>query len=292
MATQRQIEANRRNGRRSTGPRTVSGKMNSRRNALTHGARAQAVVLDFPGSGEDPREFEQLLGELRRDLKPVGILEEIKVREIADLEWRRRRVPRAEAAEIRSDMEGLAEQAEKSEELAKQFHDLTPISRRQFLRTARPQTRLEAENCFQLLAHLRFTAGAAETRTIDWETAFEEAGDFGCPKLWLAVIRDHVRTIFDDESLPDKGKMDAVLSGLELNEKVVLACLPELEAREAQERQAAVARSLVPDAPTLDKLIRYEAHLTRLMDRAIASLLELQRHRGAHARLPLLPSRS
>ena len=37
MATQKQIEANRRNARKSSGPRSASGKKRASRNALKHG---------------------------------------------------------------------------------------------------------------------------------------------------------------------------------------------------------------------------------------------------------------
>ena len=37
MASERQIEANRKNAKRSTGPKLRSGKAKSRRNALFHG---------------------------------------------------------------------------------------------------------------------------------------------------------------------------------------------------------------------------------------------------------------
>ena len=37
MATEKQIAANRANARRSTGPKTVAGKMASSRNAFRHG---------------------------------------------------------------------------------------------------------------------------------------------------------------------------------------------------------------------------------------------------------------
>jgi hypothetical protein len=46
MASERQIEANRKNAKRSTGPKTRSGKAKSRRNAFCHG-------LSRPTSGDD-----------------------------------------------------------------------------------------------------------------------------------------------------------------------------------------------------------------------------------------------
>src|SRR5260370_22723983 len=44
MTSFRQIEANRRNALRSTGPRTEAGKQASRRNAVRHGLTAETVI--------------------------------------------------------------------------------------------------------------------------------------------------------------------------------------------------------------------------------------------------------
>jgi hypothetical protein len=46
MATERQIEANRKNAKKSTGPKSTEGKARSRGNALTHGMTGQGIVLD------------------------------------------------------------------------------------------------------------------------------------------------------------------------------------------------------------------------------------------------------
>lgn len=63
----KQIEANRRNALRSTGPRTPEGKHASRLNAFKHGSRAEEIVI--PGL-EDPTEFDAILRELQEDWQP------------------------------------------------------------------------------------------------------------------------------------------------------------------------------------------------------------------------------
>jgi hypothetical protein len=58
MTSLRQIESNRRNAQRSTGPKTQSGKQRSSQNAVRHGLTAETVI----GPLEDPadyRAFEQ-----------------------------------------------------------------------------------------------------------------------------------------------------------------------------------------------------------------------------------------
>jgi hypothetical protein len=47
MASQKQIEANRRNARKSTGPRSASGKKRAGRNAFSHGLSGPMVGAEF-----------------------------------------------------------------------------------------------------------------------------------------------------------------------------------------------------------------------------------------------------
>ena len=57
MSSLRQIEANRRNARLSTGPVTEKGKRRSRQNALRHGLTAETVI-DALEDAEDYAAFE------------------------------------------------------------------------------------------------------------------------------------------------------------------------------------------------------------------------------------------
>jgi hypothetical protein len=56
MATQKQIEANRRNAQKSTGPKTEAGKATAKFNALKHGMTAEVAVLPH----EDKHSYEEL----------------------------------------------------------------------------------------------------------------------------------------------------------------------------------------------------------------------------------------
>ncbi len=93
MTTLKQIEANRRNSRRSTGPKTRTGKAESKMNAMKHGLLAADLVV----RGEDPVEFTRVLESLVDELQPQGPLEEQLVERVAACMWRLRRLYRIEA---------------------------------------------------------------------------------------------------------------------------------------------------------------------------------------------------
>jgi hypothetical protein len=90
MTTEAQIEANRANAQKSTGPRTPEGKATVAQNALKHGLLAKDAVV----AGEDLDEFDLLRGQLRAELAPVTLTESLLVERIAGLSWRLRRAER------------------------------------------------------------------------------------------------------------------------------------------------------------------------------------------------------
>ena len=92
MPTNAQINANRNNAKRSTGPRTEEGKARAAKNSLKHGLLARDTVLP----GEDPAEFDSQLSALEADIQPANSLEFELVRQIADAQWRMRRLTRLE----------------------------------------------------------------------------------------------------------------------------------------------------------------------------------------------------
>lgn len=83
----RQIAANRRNARKSTGPRTLSGKLRSRRNALRHGLTGETVIDVF----EDASEYQAFERRMIRDYSPRSAIEHELVLRLTSLLWRLRR---------------------------------------------------------------------------------------------------------------------------------------------------------------------------------------------------------
>lgn len=94
MVTRNQVEANRRNARRSTGPRTAEGKARVATNAVKHGLTAKQVILP----GEDPAEFEAHRSRFLADLSPRGAVQEFVAEKVVIDAYRLMRVPVWEAA--------------------------------------------------------------------------------------------------------------------------------------------------------------------------------------------------
>jgi hypothetical protein len=119
MTTLRQIEANRRNGILSRGPKTAEGKERSSKNAIQHDLTAQTIVLP----NEDASLYELLRDNLVDDYTPQNGVEIQLVENIAATLFRPRRVPALEAAlfeytAYRTQMikDGMKERMAKAEE--------------------------------------------------------------------------------------------------------------------------------------------------------------------------------
>jgi hypothetical protein len=93
MATQRQIEANRLNSQKSTGPRTPEGKAVSSQNALKSGLDADSQFV----IGESGDEFAALQHEYITRFQPLTPEERFQVDTLLRNEWMLRRFFRAEA---------------------------------------------------------------------------------------------------------------------------------------------------------------------------------------------------
>jgi hypothetical protein len=110
--TEAQINANRENAKKSTGPRTAEGKAASSRNRLLHGLRANKhILLD-----EDPEEFLFLLDDHLDRFQPVGASEENLVLRIAADQCRLDRVFSMEAGIYRDRFHDVAAKEERRQD--------------------------------------------------------------------------------------------------------------------------------------------------------------------------------
>src|SRR5271154_3033749 len=87
MTSSRQVEANRRNARKSTGPATEEGKLRSRCNAIRHGLTAETVI----GALEDAEDYKAFEAAIIADYDAVSAVERELVLRLVSLLWRLRR---------------------------------------------------------------------------------------------------------------------------------------------------------------------------------------------------------
>src|ERR1041385_3635018 len=92
MATQAQIEANRRNSEKSTGPVTRAGKAASSQNAIKTGVYPESLLID----GESSAPLDDLAREYQATCRPVGPREQAAVNTLIHSDWLLRRMRRVE----------------------------------------------------------------------------------------------------------------------------------------------------------------------------------------------------
>ena len=94
MATRAQIEANRRNSLKSTGPITPEGKAAVSRNGVRHGLFCRHLLVE----AEDTAEFDAFRDGIYARLQPADELERLYAERIVSAAWRMRLAIKAEAS--------------------------------------------------------------------------------------------------------------------------------------------------------------------------------------------------
>jgi hypothetical protein len=106
MVSEKQLEANRRNAQKSTGPKTAEGKSNSSRNNLRHGLTGHISLLPT----EDREAHDAFCHELIDGFTPETPMERQLAQSIAEDSWRLNR-----ACAIENNMFALGHQQERRE---------------------------------------------------------------------------------------------------------------------------------------------------------------------------------
>src|ERR1039458_7240816 len=142
MSSLKQIEANRRNAVKSTGPTTSEGKERSRCNAVRHGLTAETVIAAL----EDAKDYQAFEAAVIADYDAESAVERELVLRLASVLWRLRRATGIETAlfdsatteasklELRSSRSPLVEAA-----------DLSDRNKLHFVATRQPDAAAENE---------------------------------------------------------------------------------------------------------------------------------------------------
>jgi hypothetical protein len=251
QVSQKKLEANRNNAKLSRGPITPEGKKRSSRNATTHGLLVQDVVIKTGAGQENETEFEALLAELRDAYQPVGIVEDLKVRELTISYWKTARALRSERGAITVDTRTVPDQPELTD-------DPFEISK-------------DAEARHMLLATsrgLRFLLRKIEDTK--WEV-----------KSSGSISEQSRRWLSPREKWQGLYKKASILAALENEAEELTKRKVQIEQEEAEQKQARLELSAIPSTTALNTIQRYEKDNVRHRHTVEQTLQELQSRRRA-----------
>jgi hypothetical protein len=156
MTSVRQIEANRRNALKSTGPKTEAGKQASRCNAVRHGLTAETVI----GALEDAEDYKAFEAAIIADYDAQSAVERELVLRLASLLWRLRRATTMETGLFEIQANHLRDYRQNSQLLSVSLDIIHPMFRRADPVSA-PRSAMNADvtavefaRCFLRLANL------------------------------------------------------------------------------------------------------------------------------------------
>lgn len=287
-ASKKQVAANRRNAKKSTGPKTTRGKNVVKFNAVKHGLTAESTIITTDGFDESAEELSALQSELYDEFQPVGVMEELLVKKIAIGFWRERRILKAEVGEIEKNWERY--NRERLEAIKNKHHQISL--------GFSPSTSLDvhcnhSEGILRLLGALE---GAREDIrdqgyvTEDTERVLIELfGERNDPDvtLILSLNEEFADDDYDGSEeacepskadLENKAKCEATI-------KTTISRYTNLlelaQKREEHERRIHRLASCLPSKGVSDRLLRYQTAVDRQTNEAIRQLQQLQDRRKA-----------
>jgi hypothetical protein len=298
MTSEKQAAANRANARRSTGPKTETGKEIAKLNAVKHGGLSPLPVLP---EVETPDAWQTHLDGTLASLQPSGHLETVLAERIALILWRLNRVARFEREITAVGQErvvvDLTDQRERRMSYRKTGPD-HPDELRTALREARHSLtviaqmyrRSDAEKLSGEAAELVLSAVAAQTTEVDPEV-------FSMPEVvpdevpwsqfdgWtVGRVKQGVAAMADAEG--DGVTPDSLLFAALEHYRVETIKLKSEADEVTRDLDHLRRERLLASAPQTDRIVRYEAHLSRQLAQA---LHELQRLQAGRSGAPIPP---
>jgi len=287
----KQLDANRRNAKKSTGPKTENGKAVSKLNALKHALLAQSVVVRGHKVKESPNEFKKLCQEFYTSLAPIGPLEGMLVDQIVQATWRLRRARTAESGEIALSVDTGWWERENHNPLPMILNmPRTPFSDPLVIQLERSMRGCHyLHHCLRgLREDVERDGELTEAALKDYKWGLRDQSDTTIKKLeqfrsWLLANPEKL----ESEALRTRHK-EEVLKYLNQQISQIGFCQDLREEREDAEERARQSAGMLPSAEVLDKILRYETALERQLFRAMNQLERLQRRRqGENIPAPL-----
>ncbi len=274
MTSQKQVEANRKNAQKSTGPKTEEGKAVAQLNAIRHGILSEATVIT-KGDGQERKEaYLAFYNGLRDYFQPQGMMEDALVEQIVVTLWRKRRVLRYEMGCLRKQLDDCRRTVEDSDDDENEFTSHIPKTTRQRLAAAKKR----------LVEHQREKQYLQEDYDI---LSDEEVGNWADSYFRVAKRKnfeaeepEQVRDWLKGQGLTEDQIRQELIRAEEASIQETQAEIKTLEPQAALElEREALLASLPHQIGALDKIIRYEASLDRQLYKAINQLERLQRRR-------------
>lgn len=244
------VEANQKNSRSSTGPKTPRSKKNSSRNAIKHGLLTKELLITTGAGKENKAELDALIAGMWDSYKPVGMAEELYLQEIIDSYWRSKRALRSERGAVTLGSEIPSENPELTEaEVGALGQD--DDTRPKLLQNSRG---------------LRYLLRAVE----------------GIRKHVRGHLPLELRVWLSPAEVWNGGfKKSAILAALDEEIKDLTERKVQLEAQELQKRNATRDFASLPPQLALDLNHRYETPNVRIRRKVEQSLNKMQAGRRA-----------
>jgi len=298
-----QIDQSSKVGDPGGGPNTEEGKEIVRWNATRHGISSPAPVV--PGL-EKEEDWQEHLDGILENLSPVGHLEINLAERVALLSWRLHRVTRYETEAIAISQETI------EDDIHERDRFLSVLQHKGSESTHPVDIRFEAKYYKQVYSALRRfpslgadkTLKGTDASSVVWSVLMEAkkatGEDIDDEVLDLPGVPDDAMI----EELPAmkvsdvRGCVEAIAAHVSLDPDDLLELATYeagYEARSAAHKKEAAEREIsrkvrertLPDEKTLEKIIRYEAHLSRQLYQALHELENLQKHRTTGEGVPL-----
>jgi hypothetical protein len=282
--SEKQLAANQSNARKSTGPKSAAGKALVALNSVAHGVYSVSPVIE---EMESKRSWTGYRFAMWDGLAPVGMVEATLAERIILAAWRLRRVARYELEQIRLEQEGAMEHV--SRRLGYKLNrDLDEAGLQQVLDepkwrqaryqwvsallTASDETPLSCEYAEDLLWFVHEVLG----QTQQFEGYCKQ---LPAPEAWtIGLIRQLIRGLSEQHRKPFEEFLRTLSERAAAEWATGVVMAKHAHARIDQYRR----EHLLPDTEALEKIQRFESHLSRQFHRDLHEFQRLQAARLGH----------